>query len=100
MLVSKVAAEFRQRFKKDVVIDVVGYRRYGHNEIDNPMFTQPLMYQKIASHPAILQKYGEVLVNEGVMTVPKQQKRQEHQLESLARQPVERLLPGRSRNHP
>ena len=45
--VSKVAAEFRQKFGKDVVIDIVCYRKHGHNEIDEPMFTQPLMYKTV-----------------------------------------------------
>ena len=48
------AAEFRQRFREDIVIDLVGYRRYGHNEIDPADMTQPLMYQLIAKHPPVL----------------------------------------------
>ena len=47
VVVSKVAAEFRQKFGKDVVIDLVSYRKHGHNEIDEPMFTQPLMYKQV-----------------------------------------------------
>lgn len=73
MVASKVAAEFRQRFKKDVVLDIVGYRRHGHNEIDNPMFTQPLMYQKISEHPTVLAAYTKQLIDEGVLTVAKAQ---------------------------
>ncbi len=48
---AKVATEFRQKFQKPVVIDMFCYRRYGHNEGDEPAFTQPLMYKKIRSHP-------------------------------------------------
>merc|ERR1712178_656450 len=73
MIASKVAAEFRQRFKKDVVLDIVGYRRHGHNEIDNPMFPQPLMYQKINEHPTVLAAYTKQLIDEGVLTTAKAQ---------------------------
>ncbi|TNE60021.1 MAG: 2-oxoglutarate dehydrogenase E1 component [Alphaproteobacteria bacterium] len=66
--VAKVATEFRQRFNKDVVIDMFCYRRHGHNEGDEPMFTQPLMYKKVKGHATTLKVYGEKLVNEGVLT--------------------------------
>ena len=51
---AKVATEFRQQFGKDVVIDMFCYRRFGHNEGDDPTFTQPLMYAKIKDHPSTL----------------------------------------------
>ncbi|KAK3733539.1 hypothetical protein RRG08_063852 [Elysia crispata] len=66
--VCKVASEWRETFGKDVVIDLVCYRRFGHNEIDEPMFTQPLMYKKIAKQPTVLAKYAEYLINNGVVT--------------------------------
>lgn len=66
--VSRIAAEWRATFHKDVVIDIVCYRRNGHNEIDEPMFTQPLMYQKIRSMKSVLDKYAEQLLKEGVVT--------------------------------
>lgn len=66
--VCKVASEWRHRFNKDVVIDLVCYRRSGHNEIDEPMFTQPLMYKKIAKQPTVLASYVEKLIKEGVVT--------------------------------
>src|SRR5690606_37887560 len=65
---AKVAIEYRQKFHKPVVIDMWCYRRYGHNEGDEPAFTQPLMYKKIRSHPSTLEIYGQKLVAEGVMT--------------------------------
>lgn len=68
MHVCNVAAEWRATFHKDVVIDLVSYRRNGHNEIDEPMFTQPLMYQKIRQHKNCLDIYSEQLVNEGIVT--------------------------------
>jgi 2-oxoglutarate dehydrogenase E1 component len=64
----KIATEFRQKFQKPVVIDMFCYRRHGHNEGDEPSFTQPLMYKAIASHPTTLEIYGDKLVNEGVVT--------------------------------
>ncbi|HEX2582256.1 MAG TPA: 2-oxoglutarate dehydrogenase E1 component [Dongiaceae bacterium] len=65
---ARMAMEFRQEFKRDVVIDMFCYRRYGHNEGDEPAFTQPLMYKKIAGHPGVRQIYTEQLQREGVIT--------------------------------
>ncbi len=66
--VAKIATEFRQRFQKPVVIDMVCYRRYGHNESDEPAFTQPLMYRKIRSHATTSQIYAKQLIEEGVVS--------------------------------
>ncbi|EFA04760.2 2-oxoglutarate dehydrogenase complex component E1 isoform X6 [Tribolium castaneum] len=68
MHVCNMAAEWRATFHKDVVIDIVCYRRNGHNEIDEPMFTQPLMYRKIKNTKSVLEKYSEQLVKENVVT--------------------------------
>jgi 2-oxoglutarate dehydrogenase E1 component len=65
---AKVAAEFRQRFQKPVVIDMFCYRRFGHNEGDEPGFTQPLMYKAIRQHPTTLEIYSKKLIAEGVVT--------------------------------
>src|SRR6202140_4030622 len=65
---AKVAIEFRQKFHKPVVIDMFCYRRYGHNEGDEPSFTQPLMYKKIRSMPTTLEIYGKKLAAEGVVS--------------------------------
>jgi len=65
---AKVATEFRQKFHKPVVIDMFCYRRHGHNEGDEPAFTQPVMYKKIAAHPGTLEIYAKRLVAEGVIT--------------------------------
>ncbi|HEV3162311.1 MAG TPA: 2-oxoglutarate dehydrogenase E1 component [Xanthobacteraceae bacterium] len=65
---AKVATEFRQKFQKPVVIDMFCYRRHGHNEGDEPSFTQPLMYKAIAAHPTTLEIYGKKLVADGVVT--------------------------------
>jgi 2-oxoglutarate dehydrogenase E1 component len=64
---AKVATEFRQKFQKPVVIDMFCYRRYGHNEGDEPAFTQPTMYAKIKQHETIVQKYGTRLQTEGLL---------------------------------
>src|SRR5271163_2841263 len=71
---AKVATEFRQKFQKPVVIDMFCYRRHGHNEGDEPSFTQPLMYKAIANHPSTLQIYGDKLVAEGVVTAAEVEK--------------------------
>ncbi|XP_072376947.1 2-oxoglutarate dehydrogenase complex component E1 isoform X2 [Diabrotica undecimpunctata] len=66
--VCNIAAEWRATFHKDVIIDLVCYRRNGHNEIDEPMFTQPLMYRKIKQTKACIDKYAEQLITEGIVT--------------------------------
>ncbi|TXC67777.1 2-oxoglutarate dehydrogenase E1 component [Sphingorhabdus soli] len=63
----KLAIDFRQQFKRDVVIDMWCYRRFGHNEGDEPSFTQPLMYDAIRKHPKVSAIYGQRLVDEGVI---------------------------------
>ncbi|XP_012693837.2 2-oxoglutarate dehydrogenase-like, mitochondrial [Clupea harengus] len=69
MYVCRVAAEWRNTFNKDVVIDLVCYRRFGHNEMDEPMFTQPLMYKQIRRQEHVLKKYSDKLISEGVVTL-------------------------------
>jgi len=64
---AKVATEFRQKFAKDVVLDIFCYRRFGHNEGDEPMFTQPLMYKTIKNHKTTLEIYSERLIKDGLV---------------------------------
>jgi len=66
---ARIATEFRQQFNRDVVIDMICYRRFGHNEGDEPSFTQPMMYKKIRQHPTTLNVYAEKLIQEGIITV-------------------------------
>ena len=85
MLVANIAAEWRSTWQRDVVIDLVGYRKFGHNEIDEPMFTQPIMYSiikvgkdiissgknlkhSLQKHPNVLDIYSKKLIAEGVAT--------------------------------
>eukprot|EP00071_Canis_lupus_P033949 XP_022267506.1 2-oxoglutarate dehydrogenase-like, mitochondrial isoform X3 [Canis lupus familiaris] len=67
--VCSVAAEWRNTFNKDVVVDLVCYRRRGHNEMDEPMFTQPLMYKQIHRQVPVLKKYADKLITEGTVTL-------------------------------
>ncbi len=64
---ARIATEYRQKFKRDVVIDIICYRRFGHNEGDEPSFTQPLMYKKIKAQATTLTIYGNQLIQEGVL---------------------------------
>ena len=68
---AKIATEFRQQFNRDIVIDMFCYRRFGHNEGDEPSFTQPLMYKKIKSHPTTLKIYSEKLIKEKLLSEEK-----------------------------
>jgi hypothetical protein len=65
--VTALAVEFRQQFKKDVVVDIICFRKLGHNEQDEPMVTQPLMYKKIGQHPATRKLYADRLEAQGVL---------------------------------
>jgi len=62
--VARLAADYRMAFKKDVVIDIICYRRYGHNEGDEPYFTQPLMYERIRQRPSLYEIYADRLIEE------------------------------------
>src|SRR6187431_248257 len=67
VLASRLALDYRQEFNKDVVVDIVCFRKLGHNEQDTPAMTQPLMYKKIAAHPGTRKLYGDKLVAQGVL---------------------------------
>jgi len=72
---ARVATEYRQKFGKDVVLDIICYRRYGHNEGDDPSFTQPIMYKTIGDMPSTMTKYAERLIAQGDLTKDEHQKR-------------------------
>src|SRR5262249_51807648 len=85
--VSKLALDFRQRFSRDVVLDMYCYRRYGHNEADEPSFTQPKMYKKIQAHPAVTRIFKDRMLQSGVFTG-----REAEKLEREFRNHLERAL--------
>ena len=68
---TKIACKYRNKFKKDIVIDLFCYRRRGHNEADDPSATQPLMYKKISEHPSVLKQYEENLISKGILSKEK-----------------------------
>ncbi|MEJ6001804.1 2-oxoglutarate dehydrogenase E1 component [Paucibacter soli] len=68
VLCTQLALEYRQQFKKDVVVDIICFRKLGHNEQDTPALTQPLMYKKIAQHPGTRKLYGDKLIAQGVLS--------------------------------
>lgn len=66
--VAQLAFEYRSKFGKDILIDLIGYRRYGHNEMDEPLVTNPLMYHRIHKHPTVRELYGKQLAEQNVLT--------------------------------
>ncbi len=68
MAAVRLAIDFRRRFQHDVIIDLIGYRRFGHNEADEPAYTQPQMYERIKSHPTVRELYAQKLIAQGVIT--------------------------------
>ena len=66
--VAALAFEYRQKFGKDIVIDLLGYRRYGHNEMDEPLVTNPVMYHAVHKHPTVRELYGSALTAENIVT--------------------------------
>jgi 2-oxoglutarate dehydrogenase E1 component len=65
---ARLCMAFRKRFRRDAMIDLVGYRRFGHNETDEPAYTQPVMYERIKRHPTVRARYAETLAQEGVVS--------------------------------
>lgn len=102
LFVTQMALDFRQQFKRDVVIDLICYRRRGHNEADEPSGTQPLMYRAIKSHPTTREIYARQLVEEGVLSDPQARQMEDdyrdalehgdHVVKSLVKQPNEELF--------
>jgi 2-oxoglutarate decarboxylase len=80
--VLRIALDFRQEFNKDVVLDLIGFRRLGHNEGDEPSYTQPLMYARVKAHPGVRTVYAQRLLAEGTVT--------EEEVEQMQREAVER----------
>ncbi|HUE77006.1 MAG TPA: 2-oxoglutarate dehydrogenase E1 component [Longimicrobiales bacterium] len=68
LAVVRLALEYRAAFRADVLIDLIGYRRYGHNEGDEPAYTQPLMYRRVTEHPTVLKQWADHLVDEGTVS--------------------------------
>ncbi|HEY3203355.1 MAG TPA: multifunctional oxoglutarate decarboxylase/oxoglutarate dehydrogenase thiamine pyrophosphate-binding subunit/dihydrolipoyllysine-residue succinyltransferase subunit [Thermoanaerobaculia bacterium] len=78
--VLEIALDYRQEFHKDVVIDLIGFRRHGHNEGDEPTYTQPVMYRAIEAHPGVRTLYARRLIREGVLTEPEAAEMEARQL--------------------
>jgi 2-oxoglutarate dehydrogenase E1 component len=82
---ARLAFGYREQFRRDVLIDLVGYRRYGHNEGDEPSFTQPVMYQQIAPHPRVREIWADVLASRGVLPRERADEMFEERMQHLQR---------------
>jgi 2-oxoglutarate dehydrogenase E1 component len=91
--VARLAFDYRAKFGKDFVIDLVGYRRYGHNEGDEPSFTQPLLYEKIANLPTVRQQWAMALAKRGIVTDERPEELVQEKMEHL-QQVLESLKPS------
>ncbi len=83
LIAARIALEYRQAFDKDVLIDIVGYRRWGHNEGDDPTFTQPLMYQKVQKRTTVRAQWAAKLAEEGVVSADEAEQMRKTQLAEL-----------------
>ncbi|MSR22488.1 MAG: 2-oxoglutarate dehydrogenase E1 component [Gemmatimonadetes bacterium] len=81
----RLAMAYRAKFRDDVLIDLVGYRRYGHNEGDEPSYTQPLLYRKIEGHPTVRARWADRLVSERIVTEDEARRRQDAVADTLRR---------------
>lgn len=92
---TQIAFEFRMKFKRDVVVDLVCYRRHGHNEADEPSVTQPLMYKKIKSMPTVKDLYAEQLIKQGIISKEEVEKLTEEYRDKLDKgQPIVETVKG------
>jgi 2-oxoglutarate dehydrogenase E1 component len=98
LAVARLAFAYRQKFRKDFVIDLVGYRRWGHNEGDEPAFTQPVMYERIRNHPTARELYARRLVEEGVVTAEEAEAMAKAVQDELAAA-LEAVVPGGAHPH-
>ena len=80
---AEMAYAYRQKYHKDFLIDVVGYRRWGHNEGDDPSITQPLMYEQVADHPTVARLYADKLIEDGIIASPQVDEMIQHMQEQL-----------------
>ena len=90
--VARLAFDYRQRFNKDVVIDIIGYRRHGHNEGDDPSYTQPVMYRKIGERPSVRTLYTQTLIDQGDISMEEATRRLDYFQAAAADRP--RRHPG------
>jgi 2-oxoglutarate dehydrogenase E1 component len=95
----RLALAFRRRFGHDIVVDLVGYRRFGHNEQDEPAYTQPLMAQRIAAQPTVREQFAARLIEEGVLTAAEAEAL-EHRVDATLREAHERLRSTFDREEP
>lgn len=79
----RIACEYRKKFRKDFLIDLVGYRRFGHNEMDEPRTTQPLLYKEIDEHPPVTKIFAEQLISKGLISEDDQEKLAEEEINKL-----------------